>query len=300
MNVLVTGGAGFIGSHLADELVRQNYKVIVLDNLSSGSLNNLKSIKNKIKFIKCDLTREKNLTKFLYKVDYVIHLAGLVDVVQSYDKPLKYYKNNFVGTLNILKAAKKAKVKKFIYAASASCYGNSKELPNSEKTKIQILSPYALTKWLAESLVIAWSRSYNFSGISLRFFNVYGPRSSNSGSYNAVINIFIKQKLSNKPFTVVGDGLQTRSFIYVSDVVNAIIKATRSKFSGEIFNIGANKSIKINEIAKILGGKKIHIAKRPGELKHSSANINKVKRMLKWKPKIKLKEGLEKIFEEFF
>ena len=299
MKVLITGGAGFIGSHLAEELVRQNYRVIVLDNLSSGNIKNLKLIKKKIKFIKCDISKQKNLSKLLKKVDYVIHLAGLIEVVKSFENPKKYYKVNVMGTLNLLRALSKVKVKKFIYAASASCYGNSKKISISEKSEIQILSPYALTKWLAEMMVMQWAKIYNLSTISLRFFNVYGPRAKDSGSYNSVVNIFIKQKLRKKPFTIVGNGKQTRSFVYVSDVVDAIIKAAKSKISGEIFNIGATKSIQIKEIAKLLGGKKTYIPKRPGELMHSSANIKKVEKLLKWRPKVKFKNGLKKMLQKF-
>ena len=299
MKVLITGGAGFIGSHLADELIRQNYKVIILDNLSSGNLKNLKLIKNKIQFIKCDLTKQKNLFKLLYKVDYVFHLAGLVDVVKSFNNPANYFKTNVVGTLNILEAAHKAKVKKFIYTASASCYGNSKDLPNSEKTKIQTLSPYALTKWLAELLVMGWVKKYNVPTISLRLFNVYGPRSKNSGSYSAVMNVFIKQKLTQKPFTVVGDGSQTRSFIYVSDVVDAIIKAVKSKISGEVFNVGGKKSVTVNKIVKLLCGKKVYIRKRKGELKHSSADIRKIRKMLHWQPTINIETGINRLLKKY-
>ena len=237
--------------------------------------------------------------KILKNVYCIIHLAGLVEVTKSFENPIKYNKANVIGTLNILKAAKKAKVKKFVYAASASCYGNSKKSPSSEKSDIQILSPYALTKWIAEQLVMSWSKIYKLSSISLRFFNVYGSRSKNSGSYSSVINVFIKQKLSKKAFTIVGDGKQTRSFIYVTDVVNAIIKAAKSKISGEIFNVGGDKSVQIKKLAKLLGGKKIYIAKRLGELKYSSANIKKIQKKLNWKPKIDIKNGLQLLLKEF-
>ena len=169
----------------------------------------------------------------------------------------------------------------------------------SEKADIDILSPYALTKWLGEQLVLHWVKRYNLSAISLRFFNVYGPRSNNSGSYSAVINIFIKQKLSKKPFTIVGDGSQTRSFVYISDVVKAMIKAAKSKISGEIFNVGGKKSVQINKIAELLGGKKIYIPKRKGELKKSSANIIKIKKKLFWKPEVNINAGLSRLLKEF-
>ena len=292
MKALVTGGAGFIGSHLVDELVRKKYQVIVLDNLSTGSLKNLRLVKNKIKFIKCDLSKKKNLAILLREIDYVFHLAGLSEVNTSIKNPVKYYKANVIGTLNVLNSVRHIKLKKFIYSASASCYGNPKEIPTSEKAKIQTLSPYASTKRISEKIILQHAKTQGFPAISLRFFNVYGPRSRASGPYSAVISIFAKQKLANKPLTVVGNGLQSRSFIYVSDVVEAMIKAAKSKIFNEIFNVGSQKSLKIEEIAKMFKGKKIYIPKRTGDPKHSSANINKIAKLLNWKPKISIKEGI--------
>jgi len=292
MKALVTGGAGFIGSHLVDELVRKKYQVIVLDNLSTGSLKNLRLVKNKIKFIKCDLSKKKNLAILLREIDYVFHLAGLSEVNASIKNPVKYYKANVIGTLNVLNSVRHIKLKKFIYSASASCYGNPKEIPTSEKAKIQTLSPYASTKRISEKIILQHAKTQGFPAISLRFFNVYGPRSKASGPYSAVISIFAKQKLANKPLTVVGNGLQSRSFIYVSDVVEVMIKAAKSKIFNEIFNVGSQKSLKIEEIAKMFKGKKIYIPKRTGDPKHSSANINKIAKLLNWKPKISIKEGI--------
>ena len=229
MKALVTGGAGFIGSHLVDELVKRKYKVTVLDNLSTGSLKNLKSVKNKIKFIKCDLFKSKNLNKHVNKVDYVFHLASLSKTIESTKIPQKYYEANVVSTLNLIYAVRNLRLKKFIYSASASCYGNPKIIPSSEKSKIEILSPYASTKWMAERFILQQAKIYKFPAISLRFFNVYGPRSPAKSMYSGVISIFLKQKFKKKPLTVVADGKQSRSFIYVSDVVSAIIKAAKSK-----------------------------------------------------------------------
>ena len=191
---IVTGGAGFIGSHLVDELVSKKYKVIVLDNLSTGSLKNLKLVRNKIKFIKCDLLKKKNLAKLFNNVDYVFHLASLCNAVESIKYPHKYYKTNVVGTLNILNSVRNLKLKKFIYSASASCYGNANEIPTSEKAKIQTLSPYAFTKWKSEKMIMKHAKIYKLPAISLRFFNVYGPRSNASSLYSAVISVFLRQK----------------------------------------------------------------------------------------------------------
>ena len=298
MKALVTGGAGFIGSHLVDELVRKKYQVIVLDNLSTGSLKNLKFVKNKIKFIKCDLSKKKNLAKLLHRVDYVFHLAGLSEVNASIKNPNKYYKANVIGTLNILNSVRHLKLKKFIYSASASCYGNPEKIPTDEKAEIQTLSPYASTKWISEKLILQRATVQRLPAISLRFFNVYGPRSRASGPYSAVIGIFAKQKLANKPLTITGDGSQSRSFIYVSDAVEAMIKAAKSIIFNEIYNVGGQKSMKVNEIASIFKGKKIYIPKRAGDPKHSSANIEKIIRQLNWKPKVSIKEGINILLKD--
>ena len=290
MIALVTGGAGFIGSHLVKELVRRKYKVIVLDNLSTGSLENLKSVKNKIKFIKFDLSKNKKISKYLKGVDYVFHLAGLISVEDSLKHPNKYYLNNVIGTTNLLNSLINFKIKKLIYAASASCYGNSKEIPTSEKANINLTSPYARTKWIAEQIVMKFNDK--FPTISLRLFNVYGPNDKNSNQYSGVINIFLNQKKMKKPFTIFGDGCQTRSFIYVLDVVDAMLKTAQSKLSGEIFNVSGARSVKINEIAKLLKGKKIYISKKHKETRHSSANIKKIRKKLNWKPLISIKAGI--------
>lgn len=293
MNVLVTGGAGFIGSHLVEELVKKKYKVLVLDNLSTGNIKNLKKVKNKIKFVKFDLLKNKNLSKLLSNIEYVFHLAALSKVGESFKNSQIYYKTNVVGTQNLLNSINKKKIKKLIYSASASCYGNPKEIPTSENAKINTLSPYALTKWMSEKMIMEYAEIYKFPAISLRFFNVYGPRSTVSSAYSSVISVFLKQKLSNKSLTIVGDGLQSRSFIYVSDVVNSIIKAARSNIKNEIFNVGSQKSVKIIEIAKLLKGKKFYIPKRLGDPRRSHSNIIKIKKKLNWKPHISIKKGIK-------
>ena len=298
MKAIVTGGAGFIGSHLVNELVKKKYKVVVLDNLSSGTLKNLKSVKDKIKFFKCDLSKNKNLGKYFNKADYIFHLAGLVQNSPNKTNLKKYYQANVLGTLNVLNAARNTKIKKFIYAASASCYGNPNEIPTSEKAEINPLSPYAKTKWISERIVMDWFKNYKFPTVSLRFFNVYGSRARIDGPYSGVIGIFIKQKKNKKPFTIVGNGKQTRSFVHVSDVVKAILKAGKCKAKGEIFNVGSQTSIEINKIAKILGGKKINLPQRKGETKYSSANIKKIKKVLNWKPTVSIKSGLIALMQE--
>ena len=296
---LVTGGAGFIGSNLVDQLVKKKHKVIVLDNFSTGRRSNLShhKIKN-VKIIKVDISNSKHLDKYFNDVDYVFHLAGIADIVPSIENPSKYFKSNVVGTLNVVQAAKRAKIKKFIYAASASCYGIPDKFPIKENAKINPMYPYAFTKWQAEELIMHWAKIYNFPAISVRFFNAYGPRSRTSGAYGAVFGVFLAQKLANKPLTIVGNGNQTRDFIHVYDLVNGIIKAASSNKVGKIYNIGGGKEVKVNKITKLIGGKKVHIPKRPGEPNRSLADISKIKKDLDWQPKIKIEEGVKNLLSK--
>ena len=295
---LVTGGAGFIGSNLVDLLIKKNHKVIVLDNFSTGRRSNLSHHNNKnVKIIKIDISSNRNLDKYFAGVDYVFHLAGIADIVPSIEDPKKYFNSNVVGTLKVVQAAKKANIKKFIYAASASCYGIPDKFPIKENAKINTMYPYALTKWQAEELIMHWSKIYDFPAISFRFFNAYGPRSRTSGAYGAVFGVFLAQKLANKPLTIVGNGNQTRDFIHVYDLVRGIVKAAMSSKVGEIYNIGAGKETKVNKIAKLIGGKKIYIPKRPGEPNRSLADISKIKKDLNWRPQITIEEGVKDLLK---
>jgi UDP-glucose 4-epimerase len=294
---IVTGGAGFIGSHLVDKLVGNGHYVTVIDNLSTGRVNNIAHhSKKNVKLVKADISKNKGLEKFFKGNSYVFHLAGLADIVPSIENPEKYFNANVLGTLNILKACKNLKLKKLIYAASASCYGIPKKYPTSENSKIDLQYPYALTKFLGEKMVMHWAKVYKMPNLSLRFFNVYGLRSRTTGAYGAVFGVFLAQKRSNKPLTIVGDGEQTRDFINVKDLVNAIYKASIKKdLKGKIFNIGSGKETSVNEIAKIIGGKKITVPKRPGEPDRSQADITKIKDELGWSPKITVKAGVKEL-----
>ena len=301
MKILITGGAGFIGSNLVDKLVRRGHKVSVIYNLSTGQFKNLRNIIKKIKFFNIDISQEKNkkkMNKIFKKIDWVFHLAGLADIVPSIENPDKYFQVNVNGTLNVLEASKKNNIKKFIYAASASCYGAFPTFPTNEKNKIVTEYPYALTKNIGENLVLHWNKTYNLKSLSLRFFNAYGPRSRTSGAYGAVFGVFLAQKLNNKPLTIVGDGEQTRDFIHVFDLVRAIIKSAFKGKPGEVYNIGSGKETKINYIAKLIGEKKIYIPKRPGEPDRSLADISKIKKDLNWKPKIKIEDGVKMLLKE--
>ena len=296
-NVLVTGGSGFVGSHLVDELVDLNYNVYVIDNLSNGKIENLKKSIKKITFINDDINNISKYKHKLKKLDYCIHLAALADIVPSITNPDKYFYSNVSGTFEILNFVKQFDLKKFIYIASSSCYGIPKKNITKENDIIDLKYPYALTKKMGEDMTMHWSSVYKLPVISLRLFNVYGTRSRTSGTYGAVLGVFLKQKLSNKPFTVVGNGKQTRDFIFVSDVVNAIVLSMNSKITKEIFNIGSGKTYSINYLVSLLGGKKIYIPKRPGEPDSTHANISKAKKLLNWKPKIKLDKGVKIILE---
>ena len=298
MKVLITGGAGFIGSNLSEKLVKLGYKVTVIDNLSTGRLGNLKKIKKKIKFINYDISKDsKRFRNFFKNVKWVFHLAGLADIVPSIKEPKKYFKANVEGTLNVVNAARDKKVKKLIYAASASCYGIPKKFPTNEKAKIDTKYPYALTKFLGEKLIIDWFKIYKANNLSLRFFNVYGPNSRTTGAYGAVFGVFLAQKLFNKPLTIVGNGRQTRDFVHVYDLVKGLIKAAKKGKPGKIYNIGSGKETKINHIAKLIGGKRIFIPKRPGEPERSLACIKKIKKELNWSPKISIERGVSELLK---
>ena len=293
---VITGGAGFIGSNLANHLVKIGHKVIILDNFVSGKRSNLEHLKKKdVKIIKIDVSKNKNLNKYLKGADYIFHLAAFAQIMPSIKNPKKYFKNNVIGTLKVLEAAKSIKIKKLIYAASSSCYGSSKKIPTSEKDKIELNNPYAATKFLGEELVMKYASIFKMPNISFRFFNVYGPKINISGPYSAVIGNFLFQKKNNKPLTIVGNGQQTRDFIHIDDLVSAFLKAIKSKRVNKIYNLGSGKRTSINTIAKIIGGKKKFIPTRPGETKHSLANISKLKKEIKWKPKTSINTGIKKL-----
>tara|TARA_B100000941_G_scaffold277439_1_gene240947 strand:+ start:2622 stop:3527 length:906 start_codon:yes stop_codon:yes gene_type:complete len=294
-NSIITGGAGFVGSNLVDRLVSIGHKVIVLDNFVSGKKSNLSHHRKKdVKIIKVDIS-DKNLDKYFKKADYIFHLAALAQIIPSFKDPNKYFKNNVIGTLNVLKAAKKVKIKKLIYAASSSCYGAPKKFPTSEKDKIDLKHPYAATKFIGEELVMRYASKFKMPNISFRFFNVYGPRLNVSGQYSAVIGNFLSQTKTRKPLTVVGDGKQTRDFIHVDDLINAFIQVIKSKSVNKIYNLGSGKRTSINTIAKIFGGKKKFIPIRPGEPKNSVANIKKIKKEINWEPKISIEQGIKNL-----
>ena len=295
MKVVITGGSGFIGSHLADFLIDSDYEVVVVDNLSIGRLENISHLleHSKFTFLQADITDFDAIEIVFKGADWVFHLAALADIVPSIENPYEYYKSNVNGTFNVLEACRKNHVNKIIYAGSSSCYGIPDEYPTKETAEIRPQYPYALTKNLGEQLVMHWSQLYKLPAVSLRFFNVYGPRARTSGTYGAVFGVFLAQKLAKKPYTVVGDGTQTRDFTFVSDAVNAIVTAVKSDLSGEIINIGSNNTYSINRLVELLGGDVTYIPKRPGEPDCTWADISKANQLLNWKPKVSLEDGVE-------
>ena len=296
---IVTGGAGFIGSNLVEKLINSNYKINIIDNLSTGLKSNLKTFEKKINLYEKDISDIEQLDDIIFEdVDYIFHLAGLADIVPSIENPEKYFKSNVLGTLNVLQKSKKHKVKKFIYAASASCYGIPRKFPITEKSEIITEYPYALTKNLGEQMVMHWAKVYKIPYISLRFFNAYGQRSRTTGAYGAMFGVFLAQKLNKLPLTIVGDGSQTRDFIHVNDLVDAVVKAAEHPIKNEIFNVASGVETSVNTIADIIGGKKILIPKRPGEPDRSLADISKIKKLIGWKPQISINEGVKMLLKD--
>lgn len=297
--IVITGGCGFIGSHLVEMLCDDN-EIIVIDNLSTGRLENIEAFLPKgVRFINADISASNQIWESeLEQADWIFHLAALADIVPSIESPDSYFSSNVVGTFNVLQAALRGKLSRFIYAASSSCYGIPLVYPTPEDSPILPQYPYALTKRLGEELVLHWANLYKLPAISARFFNVYGTRSRTSGTYGAVFGVFLAQKLAGKPFTVVGDGEQTRDFTYVTDVCNALLALAKQGQVGEVYNIGSGQTISVNTIVELLEGPVINIPKRPGEPDCTYADITKITSHTNWKPVIPIEEGIKKILLE--
>ena len=293
--ILITGCAGFIGSHLVDSLCA-NYNIIVIDNLSSGKKSNLKKATGKIKFYKLDLSKldVKKFCKKIPKLKFIFHLASLADIVPSIENPIEYINSNVIATYKILEIAKIKKIKKIIYSASSSCYGIAKDIPTSINSKIDTQYPYAHSKYIGELAIKHWSKVYNINFISFRFFNVYGPRARTNGSYGAVFGTFLAQILNKVPITVVGDGKQKRDFIYISDVIDLLIKSIKSNVVNRTYNVGYGKPRSINQLIKMFNYNKIvYIPKRPGEPYITHAEISNTKKDFNWHPKVDLERGVK-------
>lgn len=295
---IVTGGAGFIGSHLVDQLVSRELKVRVIDNLMGGRFENLSNhhSNSQVEFIEQDIRSLTPESSIFRGVDSVYHLAGIGDIVPSIENPADYMDINVQGTVRMLEASRLNGCRRFIYAASSSCYGLA-NTPTDENHPINPQYPYALSKYLGELAVFHWGKTYRMQTNSVCIFNAYGPRVKTRGVYGAVFGVFLKQKLEGKPLTVVGDGHQSRDFIYVTDVAEAFYAAAESEHYGERFNIGAGQPKSILELVSIIGGPYENIPKRPGEPDITFANINKAKKLLGWTPKIDFKTGVSFMLE---
>jgi UDP-glucose 4-epimerase len=293
---LVTGGGGFIGSHLVDRLIADGHRVRVLDNFSSGRRSNLAQHTGNpnIEIIEGDVADAATSLGACEGVGRVFHVAALADIVPSIQNPQAYFRANVDGTFSILEAARRSGVGRFVYTASSSCYGVPDLYPTPETAPAAPRYPYALTKYLGEQLVVHWAEVYQLSAASVRLFNVYGPRARTSGTYGAVFGVFLAQMLAGAPLTIVGDGTQTRDFTYVSDVVEAFLAAAEKGRPGQVYNVGSGTPVSVNDLVRELGSPRtVALPKRPGEPDCTWADIGKIRRDLRWQPKVSFAEGVK-------
>ena len=292
---LVTGGAGFIGSHLVDRLVADGRCVRILDNFVVGRRTNLGQHDGnpRVKVIEADVADKGAVMAACEGAERVFHLAARADIVPSIQEPEAYFRANVDGTFAVLEAARRYGIKRLVYVASSSCYGIPSTYPTPESTPADPRYPYALTKYLGEQLVLHWAQVYRLPAVSVRFFNVYGPRARTSGTYGAVFGVFLAQLWAGKPLTVVGNGDQTRDFTFVSDVVDALVTVARSDKVGEIYNVGSGQPVSVSELVRQLGSPPtVHIPKRPGEPDCTWADISKIRYELGWEPKVDFASGV--------
>jgi UDP-glucose 4-epimerase len=295
MKCIVTGAAGFIASHLCDLLLAQGHEVLGIDDFSTGRESNLLSARTSPRFsLLFRSVAELKATDFAdRKIDWIFHLAGRADLIPSIQNPEDYFRVNVEGTFRMLELARAVGARQFLYAASSTCYGIADVVPTPETFPCVPRHPYGLTKFLGEQLVMHWSLVYKIPAISLRLFNVYGPRSRTTGAYGAVFGVFLKQKLAQQPFTVVGDGRQTRDFTYVTDVAAAFLKAAESGLGGEIMNVGSGHTYSINRLVELLGGPVTYVPKRPGEPDSTFADTTKIQARIGWRPTVTLEAGVK-------
>ena len=296
---VVTGAAGFIGSHMVDNLLAHGYKVRAIDNLVSGRESNIAHLSGNpdFSFERGDVRSLQPGSGLFEGARYVIHFAGIGDIVPSIERPMEYLSANVQGTVHVLECARRTRVAKFVYAGSSSCYGLA-ATPTREDHPIAPQYPYALSKYMGEQACFHWQQVYGLPVNSIRIFNAYGTRVRTTGVYGAVFGVFFKQKLAGKPFTVVGDGTQRRDFLYVTDVAEAFRLAAETRLKGQIWNLGAGNPQPVNRLVELLGGEKVYIPKRPGEPDCTWADISKIQRDLGWKPKVGFKEGVGRMLKE--
>lgn len=296
---VVTGGAGFIGSHMVDLLLECGFRVRVVDNLQGGHKRNLAHHEGnpRLETIWMDIRDLEPRSKVFDGAKFVFHFAGIGDIVPSIEAPAEYMLTNVQGTVRVLEAARAADVQKLVYAASSSCYGLA-ATPTAENHPINPQYPYALSKYQGEQAVLHWRHVYGLPANSIRIFNAYGTRVRTTGVYGAVFGVFLKQKLAGKPYTVVGDGTQSRDFIYVSDVAQAFLAAAQTGLTGEVWNLGAGNPQSINTLVDLLEGEKVFVPKRPGEPDCTHADIAKITRDLAWRPSVSFAEGIGRMLQE--
>lgn len=292
MKVLVTGGAGFIGSHLVDKLVELGHSVLVLDNLSNGKKEN---INLKAEFHKVDICDFETMNLYFKGIDYVFHLAALPRVLISVEDPIGTSKTNIMGTINVFEASKQNNIKRVINTSSSSVYGNQDKLPLKEDMAPKPINPYGLQKWVGEQFAKLYTNTYGLPVVSIRPFNVYGPRIDAGSDYSLVLGRFLKQKSLGEPLPINGDGEQTRGYCYVGDLVNAFILAMQSSKvkGGEVINAGSDKAYSINFLAGLIGGEKVYGPERAGDIRHTQADVSLAKELLDWEPKMDFTEGVE-------
>jgi len=293
---VVTGGAGFIGSHMVDLLVERGFAVRVMDNMVGGRKENVAHHAAAPGFVleERDIRSYQPGDALFRDAKYVFHFAGIGDIVPSIERPMEYMSANVQGTVHMLECARHAGVQKFVYAASSSCYGLA-SVPTREDHPIQPQYPYALSKYQGEQAAFHWHQVYKLPVNSVRIFNAYGTRSRTSGAYGAVFGVFLRQKLAAKPYTVVGDGTQSRDFLYVTDVASAFLAAAETKHVGRFWNLGAGNPQTVNRLVELLGGEKTYIPKRPGEPECTFADITRITQELGWKPQVSFEAGVAKI-----
>jgi nucleoside-diphosphate-sugar epimerase len=304
---LVTGGAGFIGSHIAETLARRGERVRVLDNLSTGRLDKLAAVRDRVEFVRGDITRPADCAKACRGAKYVLHQAAIRSVPKSMDRPQPSNEANVTGTLNMLVAARDAKVKRFVYASSSSAYGGCKVYPQREDMRPQPLSPYAVSKLAGEHYAIVWARSFGLETISLRYFNVFGPRQDPESLYSAVIPKFMEQALAGVPLDVHWDGRQSRDFTHVANVVSANLLAAKapSKFSGAVYNVANNETHSLLDMIGVIEGivgRKLarrHHPMRGGDVRKTWADNRKIRRELGYKPLVGFEAGLRETWDWF-
>jgi UDP-glucose 4-epimerase len=296
---IVTGGAGFIGSHMVDHLLERGYRVRVIDNLIGGHERNLAQHAGNgdLTLERSDIRALSPDTALFRDVKYVFHFAGIGDIVPSIEKPTEYMETNVQGTVRVLEAARAAKVEKLIYAASSSCYGLA-ATPTREDHPLDPQYPYALSKLMGEQAALHWHKVYRLPVNAIRIFNAYGTRVRTTGAYGAVFGVFFRQKLAGKPFTVVGDGSQKRDFVYASDVAAAFLLAAESKRSGRIWNVGAGDPQSVNRLVELIEGEVTYIPKRPGEPDVTWADVTRITAELGWKPRVSFEEGVRRMMAE--